>query len=108
MLKRSIYSNIVPQEAIIAFDDFESPEALANYVKNLALDDLALQQHLQWRLDYDVESFDSVEDCICRICAWSMNSKNFDTLKKLDVEKWWNDQSHCERNYCRKRHLYRA
>ncbi|EFA76721.1 glycosyltransferase [Heterostelium album PN500] len=64
----------VPRKSIIKTDDFESPEALANYLKYLAKNESAYNEYFEWKKEpYPQSVIDNYKNCVfysadCRLC----------------------------------------
>lgn len=98
VLERRNYVDLLPEKALIALDDFESPQDLAEYLKFLSENDTAYAEHLQWRKDFVVNLFDHVETSanhgFCALCK-ALQDEQLPFQSITNIHDWWVEKAEC-------------
>ncbi|VDD96952.1 unnamed protein product [Enterobius vermicularis] len=94
VLKRSIYSGFIPDDAFIAADDFKCPEDLAKYLRYLGGNYTAFSKYFEWTKHWKLER----ENHACLLCKF-LNEKNGTVKTLANFREWWYDDKKCEKYY---------
>ncbi|TRY57692.1 hypothetical protein DNTS_025915 [Danionella cerebrum] len=65
---RRDYEAIVPSESFIHVDDFQSIQALADYLKGLIIDPERYNAYFRWKQRYTVKLYTDWRERLCNIC----------------------------------------
>lgn len=88
----SNYSFYLPKGSYIDARHYKSPEALANYLNHLMINDTLYSSYFRWKGKYTVRSQPAGEWCpLCRFLrdvTGSQENKTYD-----DIAEWWSGQS---------------
>ncbi|XP_066978429.1 alpha-(1,3)-fucosyltransferase C-like isoform X2 [Macrobrachium rosenbergii] len=101
------YSAVAPNHSFINARDFESPKALASYLRAVANNSTLFNSYFKWKRDYVVESGFPFSPFVCDLCsklhlAPTEFSKDRNSAKRTedgryaDVIKWFSTVSKCE------------
>ncbi|XP_078700668.1 LOW QUALITY PROTEIN: glycoprotein 3-alpha-L-fucosyltransferase A-like [Branchiostoma floridae x Branchiostoma belcheri] len=97
---RADYENFAPPGSIIHVDDFETPEALADYLKILDKDKEKYNQYFRWRTQPPKSVFPKDYGGWCNLCRKLHDQQEGPTERNVytDLDKWWEGENHefCE------------
>ena len=90
--RKEDYLRSAPQKSFIHVDDFDSPEDLAKYLKELDSNDDLYNEYFQWKGTGEMIN----TKFFCRVCAllhdpWSYSK----TRQVYDFNEWWNGEGIC-------------
>ncbi|XP_040582158.1 alpha-(1,3)-fucosyltransferase C isoform X2 [Lepeophtheirus salmonis] len=85
------YSNFAPYKSFIDASKFESPAALANYLKLLDSDDARYYEYFWWK-DFYKKGFHH-HQALCDLCA-KLHDKERESFYP-DMQKWWINDAKC-------------
>ncbi|XP_066273253.1 alpha-(1,3)-fucosyltransferase 7-like [Branchiostoma lanceolatum] len=91
------YERVVPPNSFIHVDDFESPEALANYLKYLDQNDDKYNEYFAWKTK-PPKTLPDFESRFCEVCKKLLEAPPTERKVYTDVDKWWNGENYevCE------------
>lgn len=89
---RENYENFAPGNSFIHVDDFQNPEALANYLLQLDKDDTAYMHYFDWRKHVSATPHLVIWNqefiiYICHACEYIGRHKEY--KEAHDIYKWW-------------------
>uniref|UniRef100_A0A915PQZ0 Fucosyltransferase n=1 Tax=Setaria digitata TaxID=48799 RepID=A0A915PQZ0_9BILA len=89
VLKKDLYSNILPTGSYIAADEFKSPRELARYLEFLSQNTSAYLKYLEWTKYYQKPTR---MDASCALCKYLHEHVN-DIKPKIihNIRSWWFD-----------------
>ncbi|XP_035697428.1 4-galactosyl-N-acetylglucosaminide 3-alpha-L-fucosyltransferase FUT5-like [Branchiostoma floridae] len=87
------YEKFAPPNSFIHVEDFESPEALARYIKLLDKDDDKYSQYLKWRTN-PPKNIPQIITGGCGICARLHEVDHTERKVYTDLEKWWKGENY--------------
>uniref|UniRef100_A0A0N4UVM2 Fucosyltransferase n=1 Tax=Enterobius vermicularis TaxID=51028 RepID=A0A0N4UVM2_ENTVE len=91
VLKRSVLKNVLPDEAFIAADDFDSSKQLANYLKRLKNNTKELLRFLtSWTKLYGYGTGGG-----CTLCKYLHQQPRPKNILR-DVKSWWLKNANCD------------
>ncbi|GMS86065.1 hypothetical protein PENTCL1PPCAC_8240, partial [Pristionchus entomophagus] len=99
VLRRADYANVnLPSQSVIALDDFESPEAMGKYLRDLVKDKAAYAEHFSWRrggwtiAPWNTEGY---RNGYCRLCERLWEEEQEEKVIH-DVKGWYERESACD------------
>ncbi|GMR38508.1 hypothetical protein PMAYCL1PPCAC_08703, partial [Pristionchus mayeri] len=99
VLRRADYANVnLPSQSVIALDDFESPEAMGKYLRDLVKDKAAYAEHFSWRrggwtiAPWNTEGY---RNGYCRLCERLWEEEQPEKVVH-DVKAWYERESECD------------
>lgn len=85
------YKRAAPPHSFIHVDEFESPQALAEYLHKLDTNDDLFNEYFQWKgTGSFVNTF-----FWCRLCAMVHEAQNHEPSQYKDLERWWRGPGVC-------------
>ncbi|CAG9536859.1 unnamed protein product [Cercopithifilaria johnstoni] len=96
VMRRKTYENLIPQHSFIPMDDFESAQAMANYLIALMSNKTAYLEYFKWRRDGWVRAYQNTgyRFHFCKLCEALLEERP--TKIYEDVEEWFHGTSECE------------
>ncbi|GMT16948.1 hypothetical protein PFISCL1PPCAC_8245, partial [Pristionchus fissidentatus] len=99
VLRRADYANAnLPSQSVIALDDFESPEAMGKYLRDLVKDKAAYADHFSWRrggwtiAPWNTEGY---RNGYCRLCERLWEEEQEEKVVH-NVKDWYEKESSCD------------
>ncbi|XP_078577028.1 4-galactosyl-N-acetylglucosaminide 3-alpha-L-fucosyltransferase FUT5-like [Branchiostoma floridae x Branchiostoma japonicum] len=96
---RSDFERLTPPNSYIHVDDFESPEALAKYLKYLDQNDEEYNKYFAWKTQPPKNPLPSLfEGDLCELCKKLSNVSPTERKVYTDIDRWWRGQNYefCE------------
>ncbi|VDM07044.1 unnamed protein product [Wuchereria bancrofti] len=96
VMRRKTYENIVPPHSFIPMDDFESAQAMADYLISLMSNKTAYLEYFKWRRDGWVRAYQNIgyRFHFCKLCEALLEERPAKTYE--NVEEWFHETSECE------------
>ncbi|XP_078681470.1 alpha-(1,3)-fucosyltransferase 7-like [Branchiostoma floridae x Branchiostoma belcheri] len=90
---KSDYEKFTPANSFIHVDDFESPEALASYIKMLDRNDDKYNQYFSWRTNRP-KLIPEILGQWCLLCTKLINTSSAEKKVYTDLERWWKGENY--------------
>ncbi|VBB25648.1 unnamed protein product [Acanthocheilonema viteae] len=96
VMRRKTYENLIPPLSFIPMDDFESAQAMANYLIALMSNKTAYLEYFKWRRDGWVRAYQNTgyRFHFCKLCEALLEERPTKTYE--NVEEWFYGTSECE------------
>ncbi|XP_019626999.1 PREDICTED: alpha-(1,3)-fucosyltransferase 7-like [Branchiostoma belcheri] len=82
------YERVAPPNSFVHVDDFESPEAMANYLTYLDHNDEEYNRYFAWKTN-PPKNLPDFESRFCEVCKKLLQASPTERKVYTDVERWW-------------------
>ncbi|XP_066267526.1 alpha-(1,3)-fucosyltransferase 7-like [Branchiostoma lanceolatum] len=90
---KSDYERLVPPNSFIHVDDFETAEALANYLKYLDQNDDDYSRYFAWKTN-PPKNLPDYESRFCELCKKLVQASPTERKVYTDIDRWWRGESY--------------
>jgi alpha-1,3-fucosyltransferase len=91
VLGQGDYNRTAPPRSFISVLDYESPKALADYIRRLDSNDTEYLSYFWWKDYYHVESQTMMQLAFCDLCAKLHEAGNSKVKPYQNFGKWWHE-----------------